>query len=149
MHMWDYRRTVLKQDEVAAFIHNTKGGKYSALLPLLRLHQMEVAAKNVEVQSKLKEAKVTLKEVEAKRKATFGEDSDDQIHKKILELHATYCTDKTATKDALSRCEELKAALDTRVAESSADQRRHITIIMLMPFLKIFNDVRLNQTKNW
>ena len=32
-------------DEVAAFIHDTKGGKYSALLPLLGLHEMEVAAR--------------------------------------------------------------------------------------------------------
>jgi recombinational DNA repair ATPase RecF len=135
MHTWDYRRTVLRQDEVAAFIHDTKGGKYSALLPLLGLHQMEVAAENlrqlaksVEVQSKLKETKVTLKEVEAKRKATFGEDSDDQILKKIQELHATYCTDKAATRDTLSRCEELKTALDTRIAESSADQRRHVVL---------------------
>jgi recombinational DNA repair ATPase RecF len=136
MHVWDYRRTVLRQDEVAEFIHDTKGGKYSALLPLLGLHQMEVAAENlrqlaksVEVQSKLKENKAALKEVEAKRKATFGEDSDDQILKKIEELHATYCTDKVATKDALPRCEELKTALDTRTAESSADQRRYVTLL--------------------
>lgn len=43
---WDYRRTVLRQDEVAAFIHDTKGGKYSALLPLLGLRSLEVAAEN-------------------------------------------------------------------------------------------------------
>ncbi|HXR05090.1 MAG TPA: hypothetical protein VN836_10330 [Verrucomicrobiae bacterium] len=28
---WDYGRTILRQDEVAAFIHGTKGEKYSAL----------------------------------------------------------------------------------------------------------------------
>lgn len=44
MSSWDYRRTVLRQDEVAAFIRDTKGGKYSALLPLLGLHYMEVSA---------------------------------------------------------------------------------------------------------
>lgn len=135
MHLWDYRRTVLRQDEVAAFIHNTKGGKYSALLPLLGLHKMEVMAENlrqlaqsVEVQSKLKETKATLKEVEIKRKATFGADSDDQILTKIQELHETHCTGKAATKDALCRCNELKAALDRRIAGSSEDLRRHVTL---------------------
>jgi DNA repair exonuclease SbcCD ATPase subunit len=135
MRTWDYRRTVLRQDEVAAFIHDTKGGKYSALLPLLGLHQMEVAAENlrqlaksVEKQSKLREIKVTLKEVATKRDATFGTDSDDQILTKINELHARYCADKATTKDALSRCKELKTALDTRIAGSSADQRRHVAL---------------------
>jgi recombinational DNA repair ATPase RecF len=135
MHLWDYRRTVLRQDEVADFIRDTKGGKYSALLPLLGLHQMEVAAENlrqlaksVEAESRLNEIKFTLKAVEAKRKASFGEDSDDQILKKIQELHATYCMDKAATEGTLSRCEELNTALETRIAESSADQRRHVAL---------------------
>jgi len=135
MDGWDYRRTVLRQDEVAAFIHDTKGGKYSALLPLLGLHQMEVAAENlrqlaksVEAQSKLKETKVTLKEVGTKRKATFGTDSDDQILTKIQELHTRYCADKAATKDASSRCKELKTAIDTLIAGSSVDQRRHVIL---------------------
>lgn len=136
MHMWDYRRTVLRQDEVAEFIRETKGGKYSALLPLLGLHQMEVAAENlrqlaksVEVQSNLRENKFTLKRAETERNATFGKDSDEEIHKKIQELHTTYCKGKDATKDALSCCKELETALDTRIAESSADQRRHVALL--------------------
>ena len=135
MGTWDYRRTVLRQDEIAAFIHDTKGGKYSALLPLLGLHQMEVAAENlrqlaktVEEQSKLKERKVTLKQIETRRTATFGTDSDDQILTKIKELHAKYCLDTAAARDALSRCEELETALETRIVGSSADQRRHVAL---------------------
>ncbi len=135
MRTWDYRRTVLRQDEVAAFIHNTKGGKYSALLPLLGLHQMEVGAENlrqlaksVEEQSKLRETKVTLREVETKRKATFGTDSDDQILTTIKELHTKYCADKAATTDAVSRCKELETALDTRIALCSDDDRRYVAL---------------------
>ena len=74
MHRWDYRRTVLRQDEVAAFIHHATGRKYSALLPLLGLHQMEVAAENlrqlaksVEEQSQLRESKGELKAIEEGR----------------------------------------------------------------------------------
>ena len=135
MKTWDYRRTVLRQDEVAAFIHDTKGGKYSALLPLLGLHHMEVAAENlrqlaksVDEQSKLRETKVTLKEVETKRKTTFGADSDDQIRTRIQKLHTKYCADKAATKNELSWCNELKTALETRIAGSSVDQRRHVIL---------------------
>src|SRR4029077_5093558 len=42
LHGWDYRRTVLRQDEVVSFIQNTKGEKYSALLPLFGLQPMEI-----------------------------------------------------------------------------------------------------------
>jgi AAA15 family ATPase/GTPase len=45
IRMWDYRRTILRQDEVAAFIHDTKGVKYSALLPLLGLHEKKCQPK--------------------------------------------------------------------------------------------------------
>lgn len=135
MQTWDYRRTVLRQDEVAAFIRDTKGGKYSALLPLLGLHQMEVAAENlrqlakaVEEQSKLKETKETLNKVAMTRWATFGIDNDEQILTKIEGIHNTYCPENAATMDALSRCRELKSALDTRISASSAEQRQYVAL---------------------
>jgi predicted ABC-type ATPase len=111
---WNYRRTVLRQDEVAEFIHDTKGAKYSALLPLLGLHQMEIAAENlrqlvkaVEQQSKLLETKATLKEIETRRKTIFGADSDGLILTKIEALHAKYCPDEAAVVGPLLRCDEL------------------------------------------
>lgn len=135
MHTWDYRRTILRQDEVAEFIRDTKGVKYSALLPLLGLHQLEVAAENlrqlaktVEEQSKLKETKVKLEEVALKRKEIFGGDNADQIRTKIENLHGKYCGDKTLTKDLDSRCQELKTAIDTRIASSSAEQRLYVVL---------------------
>ncbi len=135
MSTWDYRRTVLRQDEVAAFIQDTKGGKYSALLPLLGLHRMEVAAENlrqlmkaVEQQSKLKETRSTLEEVEAKRKAAFGPSADSEVLKRIKELHTKYCPHKATTADPLSCCQEIEAGLNTRVSGSSADLRRHLAL---------------------
>jgi energy-coupling factor transporter ATP-binding protein EcfA2 len=135
MRTWDYRRTVLRQGDVTDFIHDTKGVKYSALLPLLGLHEMEVAAENlrqlaktVEQESKLRETKVSLSELKSKREATFGTDSDDQILKKVESLHAKYCANKKTTTDALSRCAELEAALDTRIERFSAEQKRHLAI---------------------
>ncbi len=132
---WDYRRTVLRQHEVAAFIHDTKGGKYSALLPLLGLQSLEVAAENLRQLAKsagevagLSETKTRVKQVKEKRTATFGTDTDDEILAKIGELHAKYCADKAATTDPLSRCKEMRTAVEKRIAESSADQRRHVAL---------------------
>jgi len=133
---WDYRRTVLRQDEVAEFINDTKGGKYSALLPLLGLHQLEVAAENlrqlaksVEEQSGFTEKKGTVRAAETKRLTNFGTDSDDQILAKIEELHSNYCADNVTTKDPSSRCKELKTALDAAIAGSSAEQRRYVVLL--------------------
>ena len=105
MRAWNYRRTILRQDEVASFIHDTKGGKYSALLPLLGLHEMEVAAQNlrqlartIENHSKLKEIKAILRQVDAKRKEVFGPDTDEHMLQKIEDLHASYCADKAARR---------------------------------------------------
>ncbi|MCX5800713.1 MAG: AAA family ATPase [Candidatus Eisenbacteria bacterium] len=135
MGTWDYQRLVLRQDEVAAFVHDTKGGKYSALLPLLGLHKMEVAAENlrqlvksVEQQAKLKEIKGVLQEVERKRRLTFGADGDEQILKKIEELHSRYCPDKAATRDHMSYCKQLETAIDTLVKRFSKEQKRYFAL---------------------
>ncbi len=132
---WYYRRIVLRQEEVAAFISSTKGDKYSALLPLLGLDQMEVAAENlrqlaksVEKESKLSETRFKLQAVATKRKETFGADDDEQILLRIGKLHATYCSDKATTTDPVARCNELEAAIRTRISESTADVRRYATL---------------------
>lgn len=135
MNTWDYQRTVLRQEEVTEFIHNTKGEKYSALLPLLGLYPLEVAAENlrklaksVAEQAKLEGIKTVLKEVKTKREVTFGTDRDDQIMTRIGELHASYCTEKVATKDTLTRCKELEEAINVRIEGSSAEQRSYVTL---------------------
>lgn len=135
MPTWEYRRTVLRQHELANFIQSTKGNKYSALLPLLGLHSMELAAENlrrlaqsIEEQSQLSATRLKLREIAATQKEVFGSDGDQQILQKIENLHVKYCPDKTATTDALSRCQELKPAIESRIAESSTDLRRHVAL---------------------
>jgi len=132
---WDYRRTVLRQGEVVEFIQNTKGGKYSALLPLFGLQPMEVAAenlrqvaKNVENLSQLEARKAVLAQANLKRRAAFGAATDDQIVKKIAVLHEKYCSEKNSTKDAIPRCKESVIAIDAKIAQLSADQARHIAL---------------------
>lgn len=135
MGSWDYQHTVLRQDEVAAFIRDTKGGKYSALLPLLGLNQIEVAAENlrqlaksIDQQAKPKETKLALEGVEAKKKTAFGTSTDKQVLDKIEQFHTKYCADKTTTVDPITRCKELDATLKSRIASFSADQKRHIAL---------------------
>ena len=113
---WDYRQTVLRQSEVSEFIHARKGEKYSALLPLFGLHNMEIAAENLrqlaksmETEAKLDEKRIKLNQVESQRKETFGGKSNTQIVSLINDLYAEYIKDDSTTDDALSRCALLQA----------------------------------------
>lgn len=135
MATWDYGRTVLRQDEVASFICGTKGEKYSALLPLLGLHRLEVAAENlrklgkaVEEESQLKELTVSVKEVAAKQADTFGTGTEAHIVQAIERLHAKYCAKNSATTEPSARCEELKTAVDLFIADSSTHLKRHVAL---------------------
>lgn len=135
MSGWDYRRTVLRQDEVAAFIAFTKGAKYSALLPLLGLSQLEVTAENlrqlaktVEQQLALSALKARLDDMSARRIKAFGELDDAQIAERIEDLHSMYCPDRAATKDPIERCDEILEAIKDSLADLSKDQRRHLAL---------------------
>jgi len=135
MDTWDYRRTVLRQDEVAAFIHDTKGAKYSALLPLLGLDSIEIAAENLRQlakqiarESRLTETRAELKRIDSTRVTVFGTHSDEQIVATIGDLHTDYCPDKVATTDAASRCKELASTLDARIAQCSESDRRYVVL---------------------
>ena len=135
MDEWGYRQTVLRQDEVAKFIHDTKGEKYSALLPLFGLHKLETAAENlrklrrtVESESKLGEKKAVLQQSTNLRQVTFGDQSDEQIAEAIHGLYAQYCGVDRGKADALSLCGKIKIAIDHRTSQFSADDRRHVAL---------------------
>ena len=135
MDEWAYRQTVLRQDEVAKFIHDTKGEKYSALLPLFGLHKLEIAAENlrklrrtVESESKLREKKAGLQQSTNLRNVTFGDQSDEQIAEAIHGLHAQYCGGDRGEADVLSLCGMTKIAIDRRTSQFSADDRQHVAL---------------------
>jgi energy-coupling factor transporter ATP-binding protein EcfA2 len=131
---WDYRRTVLRQDEVAEFIRSSKGGKYSALLPLFGLHELEVAAENVrqlarviEQQSKLAQKQGALQQTISRRKQVFGSDADEAIEAKIAASQTKYCP-KSKAASPLARCIEVEAALTQRINELSAENQRYVAL---------------------
>jgi hypothetical protein len=130
---WEYRRAVLRQDEVARFIQDTKGDKYSSLLPLLGLHQMDVAAenlkqlrRNIESLSDVQQTKLSIAATVTKRNATFGPITDDELLIKIKELSEKYRANVSSEKDAVVLCESLMKALEIRIAMLTSDQRRYL-----------------------
>ena len=135
MDTWDYRRTVLRQDEVSKFIHNTKGEKYSALLPLLGLHEIEIAAENLRQlaksileQQKFKDMKADLKRIELGCKKVIGTDYKEKAADNIELLRAIYCPEKVAPQEVLSLCDDIEGLISTRFSQSSKDQRRHLVL---------------------
>lgn len=132
MGEWEYRQTVLRQNEVSEFIHDTKGKKYSALLPLFGLHKLEIVAENlrklaksIEDEAKLEEKKIKLKQIGSQREATFGTQSYDDITGVIDKLHEKYCKGNSTANDALSRCNELGLAIEDQIRGHSSDNQRH------------------------
>ncbi len=131
MDSWDYPRTVLRQDEVANFISSTKGAKYSALVPLLGLSEMEVSAENlrrlaksVEKVSQLSGTRAILAQLQATRSGAFGAMSTQQIVAQLQQLHSQYCPDDSPPDDPASCREQLEVALAERVADYDESQRR-------------------------
>ena len=133
MSAWEYRQTVLRQNEVSEFIHDTKGKKYSALLPLFGLHKLEVAAENlrklaksVETESQLNETKSKLKQVENQREDIFGTQDRSQIIQTVGTLYIQYCGDTSLTHDLSSRCNKVEIAIDNLIGAYSTDNKRHL-----------------------
>lgn len=132
---WEYRRIVLRQDEVSHFIHARKGEKYSALLPLLGIGSMEVAAENlhqlartVDQAAGVDSLRIKAESAATKRKEVFGTASDEEILGRIKTLHSKYCPDVIEARSAFSQCEEVRKAIDCRIAASDADQRRYVAL---------------------
>lgn len=131
---WDYQRTVLRQDELARFITDRKGEKYSALLPLLGLEHLENLAENlrqlgkaIETTSRVSEIKYSLRSIDSKRIACFGKDADDAIQEKMIALHKNYCPESKETILS-SKYIELDAAIKARIAASTSEQQQYIAL---------------------
>lgn len=132
---WSPKRTILRQDEVAEFIRDTKGAKYSALLPLLGLGPLEVAAENlrrlaksVDAQSNRLSLRAELAEVSVKRKIQFGTRDDTQILAALVELRENYSLAPIGAKTSSEICESVIAEIDRRVKDLSPGQHQFIAL---------------------
>ena len=130
MPNWQHRQTVLRQDDVSRFIHARKGEKYSALLPLLGLTEMEFAAENlrkltqyVEAESHIVENKIKLKQMEQRQIDTFGSQANKDIRQAVDNLYREYYDSDPTAIDLISCCDELKTAINSRIQEYTATDR--------------------------
>ena len=133
---WDYRRTILRQNEVADFIADTKGDKYSALLPLLGLSHLEITAenlrkleKNIATLSELGTKKIDVGEIDIKRKKMFDDLKWDDIQKILIQLFTSYCNEETGTKSLSTILSETTVSLKEKVEKLSDDQKRYATLL--------------------
>jgi hypothetical protein len=131
---WDYRRTVLRQDEVSQFIHSRKGEKYSSLLPLFGLHELEIAAENIRQlsrnipeQSRLDQKIGSVEQTDIKRRQIFGDDTVEVIEGTITELHTKHCSNSDIT-DAVARSKELETTFTQRINALSAENQRYLSL---------------------
>lgn len=129
---WDYRRTVLRQNEVADFIADTKGDKYSALLPLLGLSYLEVAAENLRKIEKslsalsgLDTKRHDLEKINQKRNAVFGDLKWDELRAILNDLFFLYCNKKARTETVSQMLTETLTSLQEKISKQSEEQKRY------------------------
>ncbi len=133
---WDYRRTILRQNEVADFIANTKGDKYSALLPLLGLSHLEVIAENLRKIEKslpiigaLDTKRLEINKAETKTKLVFRNATKEKIKNDLKNLYKTYCK-KTATTETLTALiASTLTALQIKITHQSVEQKRYSSFL--------------------
>jgi len=96
---WKTENYILRQDEVAKFIHLPKGAKYSVLLPLLGLEELEKAADNfkrlyrrIQTDSKEEIVRNHLDRLNGTVSTFFSNSLDPAITEYITELCTQYKT---------------------------------------------------------
>jgi len=133
---WKVDQLLLRQDEVANFIHATKGEKYSVLLPLLGLEHLEQAADNLhQLQQKVTAiSELTRKEVELQTltKAVtqiLPDASEESIAQALKGLAGTYLADVPTELPRL--IQDLSSALDARIRSLEPEMRRHLLLTQI------------------
>lgn len=127
---WEYRRTALRQEDLAGFISATKGEKYSAVVPLLGLSRLEIMADNlhklvaaVERIGDLQKLRGQVLHADARRAEIFGDATGDQILARLEELRQAYVP-HLPVESSVQTLVDVLAAINAQSASSSADQRQ-------------------------
>ncbi|HEX9896319.1 MAG TPA: hypothetical protein VGA85_01485 [Dehalococcoidales bacterium] len=114
MQTWQLERLLLRQDEVANFIVDTPGGKYSVLLPLLGLDDLERAADNMTKLSKqiseigeLSLNRYKIKELRPKVEEYFTDTSDAFLLKSLKTISKDYGIDINLTENVFEIAKKL------------------------------------------
>ncbi|MDR7225060.1 ABC-type lipoprotein export system ATPase subunit [Aminobacter aminovorans] len=129
LNTWDYRRTALRQEEVAEFIRSTKAEKYSALLPLLGLQPLETAADNLRriaketaTLSKIDDKRRQMTAVQVRTRAAFGEAEPNALIETLRKLRERYLPDQPMT-GTMATVAAVTTAIDERLNTLDAQSR--------------------------
>ena len=130
----DCARTVLRQDEVSHFIHSTKGQKYSVLLPLLGLADLEIAAENfrqlckeVRKMSGAVSAAATLKSAQSQLKRVYNGEAPSDSEGAVVELCQRFVSD--SHEHAFKTCSKLvKASIDAQLDDATELQKQQLAV---------------------
>lgn len=124
---WPLENHLLRQDEVSDFIQLPKGQKYSVLLPLLGLDDLEFAADNfrqlkkyISNLSKVEIVKIKLRELNAKISKQFGSTKPSDILQGLCDLAGKYLeevTDKKIPSLSYTLYKKMKERIETATVE--------------------------------
>ena len=130
LNKWDYRRTILRQEEMAEFIRATKGEKYSAVLALLGLGHMEVAAENLRRISKetavlagLGQLQQEVAAARQRRQQVFGAAKGLELQSLLIQLKSIYLEGEESDRVGLHLAAAVKQAITKRLTSMDADTR--------------------------
>ena len=136
LQTWKVDQLLLRQDEVANFIHATKGEKYSVLLPLLGLEHLEQAADNLhQLQQRVAAiSELTRKEVELQTLTKtvtqiFPDASEESIAQALKGLAGTYIADVPTGLPSLVKA--LLSALNSRIRSLEPETKRHLLLTQI------------------
>jgi energy-coupling factor transporter ATP-binding protein EcfA2 len=130
---WELASLILRQDEVAEFIHSTKGDKYSALLPLLGLAELEQAAENlhrledaVRRRGALEQNRVRLDQLREAGNRIIPGFTEVAVEGRLTELAQRYL--EYAPEDLLELASALSLEIERRIQMVEPAARRYLLI---------------------
>ena len=134
---WDVKKYILRQDEVAAFIQCSKGEKYSTLLPLLGLSDLEYAADNLR-QVRTRVVSASSLEINRGRiqqlllwgTGKFTPLTTEKVQEKLLELAHKYDVENPSL-DVTTLSNQVKQKIDSSLVSLEPLQRRHVITLQI------------------
>ncbi|MDP2673668.1 MAG: AAA family ATPase [Dehalococcoidia bacterium] len=133
---WEIQRLILRQDEVANFVHAPKGEKYSVLLPLLGLDALERAAENlrqlaqrVRSRSQLAEKEQRLRDLSNTAMQHLPDLSEGKVVECLKHIAGRYVREPPRELPALTMA--LAAGIDSRIRSAEPDNKRHLLLAQI------------------
>jgi AAA15 family ATPase/GTPase len=135
---WDVKTHILRQDEVARFIHCTKGEKYSTLLPLLGLSELEQAAENIRqirlrvvVASDIEQRKGRIQQLTLEGSQYFPSLEQPEVWKKLNKIAQKYKL-KKPEKEMKLLAEQLTKKIESLVNSLQPEQTKHVILEQIL-----------------